>query len=176
MTCGQRVRAVHAESDACLSAGASESRHLRGRRRHKRKDAAYVLIALACACCWRGRARARRRRRASRSTPRGAVQHSDGARGDQRGSGERSGRHEAAARLFEQLEARGQRGERGDTELDGGGEAEKLGASRRAWATLSTRHSQSRGRGTHKRAPDRLRQALRDILRQASTAAGNMHR
>ncbi|KAH8610280.1 hypothetical protein ERJ75_001117500 [Trypanosoma vivax] len=127
MTCGQRVRAVHAESDACLSAGASESRHLRGAKEAQEKRCCGTSLSRWRArACWRGRARARRRRRASRSTPRRRRATQRRCSRDQRGSGERSGRHEAAARLFEQLEARGQRGERGDTELDGGGEAEKL--------------------------------------------------
>ncbi|KAH8614477.1 hypothetical protein ERJ75_000683800 [Trypanosoma vivax] len=56
------------------------------------------------------------------------------------------------------------------------GEAEKLERVAEAWATLSTRHSQSRGPRHAKRAPDRLRQALRDILRQRQRRRENMHR
>ncbi|KAH8610279.1 hypothetical protein ERJ75_001117800 [Trypanosoma vivax] len=127
MTCGQRVRAVHAESDACSARGRRRAGTCAGRRRHKRKDAA----ARPCRVGVRVPAGAVVHVREGGEGPRvrhrvGAVQHSDGARGDQRGSGERSGRHEAAARLFEQLEARGQRGERGDTDLTVAGEAEKL--------------------------------------------------
>ncbi|KAH8610274.1 hypothetical protein ERJ75_001117200 [Trypanosoma vivax] len=127
MTCGQRVRAVHAESDACLSAGASESRHLRGAKEAQEKRCCGTSLSRWRArACWRGRARARRRRRASSSTPGGAVQHSDGARGDQRGSGERSGRHEAAARLLSSWRRVASEVSEETQNLTVAGEAEKL--------------------------------------------------
>ncbi|KAH8614464.1 hypothetical protein ERJ75_000684800 [Trypanosoma vivax] len=136
----------------------------------------YVLSRWRARACWRGRARARRRRRASvrhRVGPcntatvlAGISAAAESAAADmKRRRGFLSSWRRVASEVSEETQ-----------NLTVAGEAEKLGASRRAWATLSTRHSQSRGRGTHKRAPDRLRQALRDILRQRQRRRENMHR